>query len=116
MCSEKEVDLACNCAQEAFKAWSKLPGSQRGEILFNISRKIKEESETLSRINTNETGKPLKESMLVELNGVIKTFEYYAGLASKINGTSQSINENLLSLTIKEPIGCLLYTSDAADE
>ena len=105
MCSEKEVDLACNCAQEAFKAWSKLPGSQRGEILFNISRKIKEESETLSRINTNETGKPLKESMLVELNGVIKTFEYYAGLASKINGTSQSINENLLSLTIKEPIG-----------
>ena len=105
MCSEKEVDLACNCAQEAFKAWSKLPGSQRGEILFNISRKIKEESEILSRINTNETGKPLKESMLVELNGVIKTFEYYAGLASKINGTSQSINENLLSLTIKEPIG-----------
>ena len=105
MCSEKEVDLACNCAQEAFKVWSKLPGSQRGEILFNISRKIKDESETLSRINTNETGKPLKESMLVELNGVIKTFEYYAGLASKINGTSQSINENLLSLTIKEPIG-----------
>ena len=25
MCSEKEVDLACNCAQEAFKAWSKSP-------------------------------------------------------------------------------------------
>ena len=41
-CVLKEVDLACNCAQEAFKAWSKLPGSQRGEILFNISRKIKE--------------------------------------------------------------------------
>ena len=64
MCSDKEVDLACNCAQEAFKAWSKLPGSQRGEILFNISRKIKDESETLSRINTNETGKPLKESQM----------------------------------------------------
>ena len=105
MCSEKEVDLACNSAQKAFKVWSKLPGSERGEILFNISRRIKDKSETLSKINTNETGKPLKESMLVELKGVVKTFEYYAGLASKINGTSQTINENLLSVTIKEAIG-----------
>ena len=105
MCSKQEVDLACECAQEAFKVWSRMPGSQRGEILFNISRKIKEQSEILSKINTLETGKPIKESMLVEINGVIKTFEYYAGLASKISGTSQIINENLLSLTMKEPVG-----------
>ena len=105
MCSEQEVELACESAQEAFKVWSRMPGSQRGEILFNISRKIKEQSEILSKINTLETGKPIKESMLVEINGVIKTFEYYAGLASKISGTSQTINENLLSLTMKEPVG-----------
>ena len=105
MCSKQEVELACESAQEAFKVWSRMPGSQRGEILFNISRKIKEQSEILSKINTLETGKPIKESMLVEINGVIKTFEYYAGLASKISGTSQTINENLLSLTMKEPVG-----------
>lgn len=105
LASKKDVDHACSVALNAFKTWSETPPAVRGQILFRVVAQLKEKINFLSLINTQETGKPIKESTLVELGGVIRTFEYYAGLATKIKGTSQVINKELLSLTIKEPIG-----------
>ena len=105
LCSEKEISMACEAANGAFGVWSSTPGNVRGSILFKIAEKIREQADHLSLINTEETGKPINESKLVELAGVARTFEYYAGLASKIQGESQIITQDLISFTIKEPIG-----------
>ena len=105
LASKKDVDHACSSALNAFQTWSETPPAVRRQILFRVVAQLKEKINFLSLINTQETGKPIKESTLVELGGVIRTFEYYAGLATKIKGTSQVINKELFSLTIKEPIG-----------
>ena len=105
LASKNEIDRACQSAHRAFDAWSVTPGSIRGNILFKIAEKIRERADYLGLINTEETGKPINESILVEIAGVARTFEYYAGLASKIHGDSQVLNKDLLSLTIKEPVG-----------
>lgn len=107
LCSEKEISMACEAANGAFGVWSSTPGNVRGSILFKIAEKIREQADYLSLINTEETGKPINESKLVELAGVARTFEYYAGLASKIQGESQIITQDLISFTIKEPIGVI---------
>lgn len=103
--SKKEIDYACDSASRAFSIWSKTPPLTRGQLLFDVAKKIKSNIDSLSLINTQETGKPINESTLVELAGVVRTFEYYAGLATKIKGNSQVINNNLVSFTIKEPVG-----------
>ena len=105
LCSKKEIDYACDTALSAFGSWSKTPPVVRGQILFNIASEVKAKIDLLALINTQETGKPIKESTLVELGGVVRTFEYYAGLATKIKGDSQIINEDLVSFTFKEPVG-----------
>lgn len=105
LCTKEEVDKACSYALKSFADWSKTPGSIRSGILYKISDMIKQKSEYLANINSSETGKPIRESLIVEINGTARTFEYYAGLASRIQGNAQSLNENLLSMTIKEPIG-----------
>tara|TARA_B100000579_G_C22848956_1_gene866134 strand:- start:9809 stop:11266 length:1458 start_codon:yes stop_codon:yes gene_type:complete len=105
LCSKKEIDYACDTAFLAFGSWSKTPPVVRGQILFNIASEVKAKIDLLALINTQETGKPIKESTLVELGGVVRTFEYYAGLATKIKGDSQIINEDLVSFTFKEPVG-----------
>ena len=105
LCSKKDIDYSCRSALEAFSMWSKTPPSLRGQILFKIANEIKENVDLLSLINTQETGKPINESRLVELGGVIRTFEYYGGLATKIKGESQVIHDDLMSFTIKEPVG-----------
>lgn len=103
--TKKEIDYACNSAYNAFTTWSQTPPAIRGQKLFQIAAEIKAKAELLALINTQETGKPINESSIVELGGVIRTFEYYAGLATKIKGDSQIVNENLISFTFKEPIG-----------
>ena len=105
LCTKEEVDKASSYALKSFADWSKTPGSIRSGILYKISDMIKQKSEYLANINSSETGKPIRESLIVEINGTARTFEYYAGLASRIQGNTQSLNENLLSMTIKEPIG-----------
>ena len=105
LASKKDIDNACSSALTAFAVWSKTPPVVRGQMMFKIANLIREKINFLSLINTQETGKPINESTLVELGGVIRTFEYYAGLATKIKGNSQVINHELLSITLKEPIG-----------
>ena len=105
LCSKDDVLTACNFAKQAFENWSQTSGSIRGSLLFQISQKIKDKLNDLALVNTEETGKPINESTIVELGGVARTFEYYAGLASKIQGNSQNLTDKLLSMTLKEPIG-----------
>ena len=105
LASKKDIENACSSALSAFSVWSKTPPVVRGQILFKVASLIREKINYLSLINTEETGKPINESTLVELGGVIRTFEYYAGLASKIKGNSQVINQDRLSITLKEPVG-----------
>lgn len=103
--NKKDVDKAVKAARRAFKSWSKIPASDRAKYLLNIADKIKENQKKLALINTLETGKPIRESILVEIGGSIRTLEYYSGLHSELNGETIPINENQLSLTLKEPVG-----------
>ncbi len=61
--------------------------------------------ESIALTNTLETGKPIRESRLVEVGGAIKTLEYYASIAGNLSGESMSISENQLTVTLLEPIG-----------
>ena len=105
LCSKVDVDKAAVAAKNAFQVWSKTPPLIRSNIMSRIVELIKNNLDKLAIINSEETGKPIRESSIVELGGVIRTFEYYAGAATKILGNTQMINENLLSMTLKEPVG-----------
>ncbi len=105
LCSKIDVDQAAVAAKDAFQVWSQTPPLIRSNIMSRIVELIKNNLDKLAKINSEETGKPIRESSIVELGGVIRTFEYYAGAATKILGNTQVINENLLSMTLKEPVG-----------
>lgn len=101
----KDVDKAVKAAREAFVKWSKLPASERAKHLLNIAETLQKNEKKLSEINTLETGKPVRESSLVEIGGSVRTLEYYAGLHTQLNGETIPVNENQLSITLKEPVG-----------
>ncbi len=102
---KEDINLAVEAAQNAFEKWSHTPAAERGRLIYKIALALEKHRKELATTNTLETGKPIRESFQIELMGVIRTFEYYAGAATKLNGESISISDNLLSLTLKEPIG-----------
>ncbi len=102
---KEDIDRAVEAAEKAFEKWSRTPPAERGKIVLKIAELLEKHRREVAITNTLETGKPIRESFNIEMIGVIRTFEYYAGAATRLNGESMSISDNLLSMTLREPIG-----------
>ena len=107
--SAKDIDKAVTAARKAFGVWSKVPATERAKMLNTIAGVLAKNQEQLALLNTLETGKPIRESGLVEIGGSIRTLEYYAGSYSQLNGETIPINENQISMTVKEPVGVVAH-------
>ena len=105
LCGAAEVDLAVKAASRAFGKWRRTPAAERSKILLKIAGCLEKNADALALVNTRETGKPLRESRIVEIGGAIKALEYFAGLAHKIGGETIDVSANQTSFTIREPVG-----------
>nr|WP_248802071.1 aldehyde dehydrogenase family protein [Pseudomonas sp. MWU13-2100] len=82
---EQAVAQAVSAASRAFAAWSATTGAQRGAVLRRIAAGVRERRETLVHLQSSNNGKPLFEAG-IDVDDVIATFEYYAGLAETLDG------------------------------
>ena len=101
----EDIDAAVRAAERAFPKWSRLPASERARYLLRIAQVLSDNRDKIALVNTRETGKPIRESAMVEIGGSVRTLEYYSGAHTRLNGETLQVNENQISLTIKEPVG-----------
>ena len=104
--SAKDVDKAVKAAQKAFEGeWPKLFPHERGKFLRKIGNQLRENAELLGKIETTDTGKLFKETNK-QANYIAEYYDYYAGLADKIEGTVLPIDKpNIQVITTRIPIG-----------
>ena len=104
--SAKDVDKAVKAAQKAFEGeWPKLFPRERGKFLRKIGNQLRENAELLGKIETTDTGKLFKETNK-QANYIAEYYDYYAGLADKIEGTVLPIDKpNIQVITTRIPIG-----------
>ena len=86
---EHAVDQAVSAATNAFKEWSKTTGAERGAILRRIAAGVQAGREQLMHLQSSNNGKPLFEAA-IDVDDVIATFEYYAGLAEGLDAKQDS--------------------------
>lgn len=79
-----DVDAAYQAAATAFKAWSKLPGSERAKYLFRIARLLQDRAREFAVAETLDGGKPIKESRDFDVPMAAAHFFYHAGWADKL--------------------------------
>ena len=106
--SAKDVDKAVKAAQKAFEGeWPKLFPRERGKFLRKIGNQLRENAELLGKIETTDTGKLFKETNK-QANYIAEYYDYYAGLADKIEGTVLPIDKpNIQVITTRIPIGVI---------
>lgn len=102
---KEDVEKAAKAAKHAFEKWSHLPPRERGKFISRLAEALEKHKEQIALVNTLETGKPIRESRLVEVGNSVRTLEYYAGAANKLNGESISVSDDQLTITLKEPVG-----------
>jgi acyl-CoA reductase-like NAD-dependent aldehyde dehydrogenase len=103
----EDVDAAVAAAKEAFKEWSKKDPDYRAALMRAGIAKIQENSKEIAQLLTREQGKPFSEAM-GELHHFLHGMNYYADLASKIEGVYANLPSTLgraYGMVIKKPIG-----------
>ena len=106
--STKDVDKAVRAAHNAFNGpWSKLHPKERAKFLRNIGNQLRENAEHLGKIETVDTGKLFKE-IKSQATYIAEYYDYYAGLADKVEGTVVPIDKpDMQVITTRMPIGVI---------
>ena len=104
--NEKDVDLAVKSAQKAFENnWSTLHPKERAKYLIKIANELRANAEHLGKIETIDTGKLFRETK-TQANYIAEYYDYFAGLADKIEGTVVPIDKkDMQVITTRIPIG-----------
>ena len=104
--SEKDVDKAVKAAQKAFEGtWPSLFPKERAKYLKAIAEQLRKNAELLGKIETIDTGKLFKETK-TQANYIAEYYDYYAGLADKVEGTVLPIDKpDMQVITTRVPIG-----------
>ncbi|CAH2108459.1 unnamed protein product [Euphydryas editha] len=102
-----DIDIAVSAAVKAFhrySEWRKLDASQRGRLLLKLADLIERDVEYLGQLETLDNGKPVANA-IGEAGWSAQIIRYYAGKADKILGNTIPADGEVLSMTIKEPVG-----------
>ena len=101
---------ALEVADRAFheSAWAGGDGSQRTKALFRLARLLEEQAAAFAELETLNMGKPLRESK-GDMDFVVRTLEYMAGLADKIQGETIPIPGARFDYTVREPLGVTVH-------
>ena len=104
--SAKDVDSAVKAAQNAFeKSWANLHPRDRAKYLRSLANQLRDNAEHLGTVETKDTGKIFRETK-TQANYIAEYYDYFAGLADKVEGTVVPIDKpDMQVTTTRIPIG-----------
>lgn len=105
MAGRADIDAAVAAASAAFPAWSGMAASERGRLLLRLADKIEENAEELARLESLDTGHPLRDSRALDVPRTALCFRYFGGMADKLEGSVIPVEAGFLNYALREPIG-----------
>ena len=103
--TKEDVDEAVTAAWQAFETWKQVPVAKRAAILNQIADIIDENKEHLAMVESLDNGKPIRETLAVDIPFAAQHFRYFAGCILADEGSANMLGNDTLSLILKEPIG-----------
>src|SRR5580693_9069936 len=105
MAGKEDVDKAVAAAQKAFPAGSRTSASNRGRILLRLADRIEANMEELARLESLDTGHPIRDSRGLDVPRTALCFRYFGGMADKFEGSVVPVESGFLNYLSREPIG-----------
>ncbi|MCO7127172.1 aldehyde dehydrogenase family protein [Sporolactobacillus shoreicorticis] len=103
--SHADVDAAVEAATKAFETWKDVSVQEKSTFLLKIADLIDENADHLALVETLDNGKPLRETKSIDVPASSDHFRYFAGVIRSEEGTANALDENTLTINLKEPIG-----------
>jgi acyl-CoA reductase-like NAD-dependent aldehyde dehydrogenase len=105
LAGREDVDRAVAAAESAFPAWSRMAAADRGRILLRLADLIEANAEELARLESLDTGHPLRDSRTLDVPRTAACYRYFGGMADKFQGETIPVEAGFLNYTLREPVG-----------
>ncbi len=102
--STQTIEQAIQTAKQALVIWSAMTGIERGRILQKAANLLREHNDELAYLEAMDTGKPLSETLAVDIQSGADCIEYYASVAANLQGQHIDLGEDFV-YTRREPLG-----------
>jgi gamma-glutamyl-gamma-aminobutyraldehyde dehydrogenase len=106
-CDSADVDLAVAAARKSFESgsWSRRAPRERKKTLLKFADLIERHVEELALLETLDCGKPISDSLNVDLPDAIETLRWHAEAIDKIYDQVAPTASDVVSMIVREPIG-----------
>ncbi|WP_367110542.1 betaine-aldehyde dehydrogenase [uncultured Psychrobacter sp.] len=103
--TNEQIDAAVIAAHKGQKVWTAMTSVERSRILLKAVAILRERNDVLALLETKDTGKAYSETKYVDIVTGADVVEYYAGLASMIEGRQIPLRDTSFVYTRQEPLG-----------
>lgn len=102
---QEDVNAAVAAAKRAQPEWARVSARKRGALVAECGRLLNQRTEELGRLVALETGKALRTESRPEASVLADVFTFFGGLGSELKGETIPFSPEMLTMTIREPIG-----------
>jgi betaine-aldehyde dehydrogenase len=82
-----------------------MAAADRGRILLRLADLIEANTEELARLESLDTGHPLKDSRALDVPRTAACYRYFGGMADKFQGDVVPVEAGFLNYLLREPVG-----------
>jgi acyl-CoA reductase-like NAD-dependent aldehyde dehydrogenase len=106
-CDEEDVEKAVRAALTAYPAWRKKTGAARAKAIMKLAQLVEAHAPKLAELESINAGKPIRDSKAIDAVTAIDALEYFAGMATKIEGQTVPVPGPYINMTLREPLGVI---------
>jgi len=106
-CDAADVDAAVAAARRAFEggAWSRRAPAARKKVLLRFAELIRKHREELALLETSDMGKPISDSMKVDIPAAANSIAWFGEAIDKVYDEVAPTAHETLALITREPAG-----------
>jgi betaine-aldehyde dehydrogenase len=78
---------------------------ERGRLLLRLADAIEGHGDELARLESQDTGHPIRDSRGLDVPRTAATFRYFGGMADKLHGSVVPVEAGFLNYVLREPVG-----------
>jgi acyl-CoA reductase-like NAD-dependent aldehyde dehydrogenase len=106
-CDADDVDAAVKAARAAFEdgRWRNKHPREKKKIMFKLAELMERDLEDLALLETLDMGKPIRDTLSVDIPTAINSIRWYAEALDKVYGEVATTPAERLSFVVREPLG-----------
>ena len=106
-CDTADVETAVDSARAAFDSgpWARMAPAQRKRVLLRFADLIRSIKEELALLETLDMGKPISDSLRIDVPAAAACIQWYAEAIDKLYGEVAPTGPSVLATITREPVG-----------